>query len=164
MHCICCRQSLCVPPHPSVTSSYCIKTTGQIELVLAWMLPSNCPMLRWKEIRISQKYEYSPLELCPKGTLDFRHCKSIVLSTKLVDGRACWQHLRRSPRRLTLTAYIVYYTSVHRNAVTLNVLWICCTTCSYSYAAVGKISLDIARRAVPSFLFLLTFLMFGSMR
>ena len=48
---------------------------------------------------------------------------SIVLSTKLVDDRACR----------------------HRY---FELLWICCTTCSYNCAAVDKNSTDTARRAV----------------
>ena len=46
----------------------------------------------------------------------FRRGKSMVLSTKLVNGRACWPHLRRSTRRGW--TYIVYYRSVDRNAQT----------------------------------------------
>ena len=33
--------SVCLSVHPSVTSWYCIETTEQIELVLAWELPPN---------------------------------------------------------------------------------------------------------------------------
>jgi len=46
--------------------------------------------------------------------LKFRYSKSIVSSSKLVDGRTCWPHLRPSTRRVlddqccTLTAHKVY--------------------------------------------------------
>jgi len=44
------------------------------------------------------------------GNEKFRHGRSIVLSTKLVDGRACWPHSRRSTH--TGRTHIVYYVSV----------------------------------------------------
>ena len=80
---------------PSVTSRYCIETTGRIELVLARRLPSICPTLCYKEIWVSPK-----IRVLPSGTLSqntglrkFRHGKSIALPTKLiavvVDGQAC---------------------------------------------------------------------------
>jgi len=52
------------------------------------------------------------------GLGKFCHGKSIVFSTKLVDGRACWRHL--GLRRLIRSdrTHIVYYTSVHRNTLT----------------------------------------------
>jgi len=65
----------------SVTSRYCIETTGRIELVLARGLSSTYPTPCYKEIRVSRTV--------PNSRLKFRHGKSIVLSTKLVDGRAC---------------------------------------------------------------------------
>jgi len=68
----------------------------------------------------------------------------MVLSTKLVEGRACGLHLRRSTRRGW--TQIVYYTSVELHYFDL--FWICCTTYSYSYAAVNQISTDTARRVV----------------
>jgi len=53
----------------SATSWYCIETTGQIELVLAWRLLSTYPTLCYKEIRVIrylQNSGYFPLELCRK--------------------------------------------------------------------------------------------------
>jgi len=47
----------------------------------------------------------------------FRHGKSIVMSTKLVDGRACEPHERRSTRHCG--THIVYYTSVDCNPLAL---------------------------------------------
>ena len=93
-------NSLLFLTHPvclSVTSRYCIETTGQIELVWGMtggFLPSipDC----YIEIRVFPKirvtYFSVSLELCPKdpnsGLRKFRHGNSIVLSTKLIDGWA----------------------------------------------------------------------------
>ena len=60
---------------------------------------STYPTRCFKEIRVTPKIRVVT-KLCSKlWTLKIRHCKSILLSTKLVDGRACWPHLRRSTRR-----------------------------------------------------------------
>jgi len=49
---------------------------------------------------ISKNKDTSPRIFAPNsGLRKFRRSNSIVFSTKLVDGRACWRHLRRSTRR-----------------------------------------------------------------
>ena len=49
---------------------------------------------------ISKNKDTSPWIFAPNsGLRKFRRSNSIVFSTKLVDGRACWRHLRRSTRR-----------------------------------------------------------------
>jgi len=58
--------SSCVPPSarlsvcPSVTSRYCIETTGRIGLVLARRLPSTYTTLCYKEIWVSPKIRVLP--------------------------------------------------------------------------------------------------------
>jgi len=65
------------------------KRQNEFSRVLALELPSTYPPLCYKEIRIP----------CPNsGTRQFCHGKSIMSSTKLVDGRICGSHLRRSRR------------------------------------------------------------------
>ena len=61
---------------------------------------STYPTLFYKYIRVSPK-QGSPLLKYVQfsGLRKFRHGKSIVLSTKLVNGRACWTHSRRLTRR-----------------------------------------------------------------
>ena len=62
----CVRPFVCLPVCPSVTNRYCIERTGRIELFLARMLPSTYPTLCCKEIWVSPKLGYLPLELCAK--------------------------------------------------------------------------------------------------
>ena len=50
----------------SVTSQFCIEMTAQIKLILAWRLRSSYPTLCYKDMWVSQKITYFPLELCPK--------------------------------------------------------------------------------------------------
>jgi len=56
-------------------------------------------MLASFDLCVIRKFEYLqkgyfPLHFAPNSSLrEFRHCKSIVLSTKLADGRACGSHL-----------------------------------------------------------------------
>ena len=73
---ICCRRVSVRPSvRPSVTSRYCIETTGEIELFWAWSLPSTYSTLCYKEIWVSPKIR-------PK----LRTWKiSIALSRKIVD-------------------------------------------------------------------------------
>ena len=74
-------------------------------------------VLCYMEIRVSSKIRYFSLELYPKlWTGKISQGKSILLSTELVDGRACWQYLRRSTHRGWTHA--VYCTSVDRNVLT----------------------------------------------
>jgi len=47
--------SVCPSVRPSVTSRYCIETTGEIELFWAWSLPSTHSTLCYKEIWVSPK-------------------------------------------------------------------------------------------------------------
>ena len=58
--------SACLSVRPSVTNRYCIERTGRIELFLARTLPSTYPTLCCKEIWVSPKLGYFPLELCAK--------------------------------------------------------------------------------------------------
>ena len=106
------RPSVCL----SVTSRCCIETSW----VLAWRLPSAYPTPCYKEIWVSTKMEGTPLwNLVPNSRLrQFRHGKSIALSTKLVvivvvNGRACWRHLYDNRRVVA-----VYYTSACCNPLT----------------------------------------------
>jgi len=55
------------------------------------------------------------------GLRKFRHGKSIILSTKFVDGRDCWQHDGR--RVVVGFSHIVYYMSVDCNALTHVRFW-----------------------------------------
>ena len=71
--------------------------------------------LCYKEIRVSRKMTLLPSETLSQ-TLDpkkFATASRRVLSTKLVNDRSCWPHLRQSTRRGR-----THYTSVDRNAVT----------------------------------------------
>jgi len=69
------------------------------------------------------------------GLRKFRHGKLIVLSTKLVDGRACGSR-RSTPRCWT---HIVYYTSFGCNPLTQLLRFVPdLLSCSYSCAAVHK--------------------------
>jgi len=76
---------------------YCIEKTGLVELVLASRL-SYCIMRKFRYL-----YKNKDTSLWSfvrnSGLRKFRHGKSIALSTKLVDGRACWPRLQRSIRR-----------------------------------------------------------------
>ena len=91
--------SVCSSVCPSVTSWYRIETTDRIELVLTRELFSCC-----EKIRVPLEVRVFFFSVTSFRTLDwkFRHDKSIALSTKLVDERACWRHLRRSTRRRCL--------------------------------------------------------------
>jgi len=112
------------------------------EPLKAWRLPSTCPALCDKEIRVSPNVR----ELCPNSELrKFRHGKSIVLSTKLVDGRACWSHLRRSMR--CDWTHIICYTSVDRNAPT-PLLWFVVHYNLLFVQLFGRISTETALLAV----------------
>ena len=75
------------------------------------------------------------------GLRKFRHGKLIVLSTKLVDGRACGSRRRRStPRCWT---HIVYYTSFGCNPLTPLLRFVLdLLSCYYSCAAVDKLRLQ----------------------
>ena len=84
---------------PSVTSRYCVETTGQIELVLARMLRCTYPTLCCKGIWVSPKIRVHFSELCPKlrtlnkqnfATVSRSHCQqnsssSSSTTVELVD-------------------------------------------------------------------------------
>ena len=98
----------------SVTSRYCIDMTGRIELVfLAQRLFPPIPncVIRKFESKSTSFGNFAP----NSGLRKF--CKSIALSTKLVDGRACRRHLYDN-RRVVAS----YYTSVRCNPLT-PLLW-----------------------------------------
>ena len=119
------RLSVCLSARPSVTSRYYIETTGRIELVLAWTLPSMSAIRKFGHL---QKLGYFPLELCIK-LRTFRNiamesrsrCQQNSSTIELVDDT----HLCDSRRVVA-----VYYKSVDCNRLTP--LWICCTTGFYS--------------------------------
>jgi len=84
--------SLSVRPSGCVTSRYCIETTGRLQLVfLAWRFSSTYPTLSFiRTVGYLQNKGTSLWNCVPNsGHRKFRHGKSIMLSTKLVDGRAC---------------------------------------------------------------------------
>ena len=64
----------------SVTSRYCIETSGRIELILAWRLPSTCFTLHCKERWLSPNTRALPSGALSQGLRKFRHGKSIALS------------------------------------------------------------------------------------
>jgi len=81
----------------SVTSRYCIETSGRIELVLAWRLPSTCFTLHWKERWVSPNTRALPsgtLSQAPDlenfATASRSRCQKLVVV--VADGRACWRH------------------------------------------------------------------------
>jgi len=86
--------SVCLSVRLSVTNPFCLETTGRCMLVLAWSwLLFTYPTQCCEEILGISKWNFVP----SSGFRKFRHNRSIVLSTKPVDCRACWPHLRRSP-------------------------------------------------------------------
>ena len=94
-----------------------------------------------------KKLGYFSLELVPNfGLRKFRHGKSVVLPTKLFDGRACWRCLYDNR-----PVVVVYYTSVNCNPLTPLCRFVATLLYNlflYSCAAFGKVSTDMARRAV----------------
>jgi len=71
----------------SVTSWYCIETTGRIELVFGVEAPIPHCVIR--KCGYLQKSGYCPMELCPELPTLKLSLRQGALSTKLVDGRAC---------------------------------------------------------------------------
>ena len=95
------------------TSRSYIKTDARTELFfLAWRLPFICVIRKSEYL---EKWRYFPLKLCLKlwTQKKFATASRRVLTTKLVNDRSCWPHLRQSTRRGR-----THYTSVDRNAVT----------------------------------------------
>jgi len=159
---------LCPSVCPSVTRRSSIKADGRIEPgFFEWELISTCPTPFDKEILVASKIRVLPSET-PSQTL--------VLKNYFATGSRwwrCWWCVNKTRQRSSL--WITPRLSrrrahtTRRSTVTLQLhnfvlLWIFCTTCSYSCAAVDKISTDTARRAVPlrlsSFLFLAIVLCF----
>ena len=102
----------------TVTSRYCVERLDGSRWLLARELPSTYPTPCCKKIRVPQK-----IRVLHSGTLsetldleNFATFKSVVLSTKLVDGRACGSRLRQSTRRCW--THIVYCTTVYSNRLT----------------------------------------------
>ena len=91
-------------------------------------LPSTYPTLCYKEIWAS------PKRVLPSETLDLENCAAASRSrcqriVVVVDGRACWRHLYDNRRVVA-----VYYKSIICNPLTpFDLLWICRTTCFYSW-------------------------------
>ena len=91
-------------------------------------LPSTYPTLCYKEIWAS------PKRVLPSETLDLENCAAASRSrcqriVVVVDGRACWRHLYDNRRVVA-----VYYKSIIFNPLTpFDLLWICRTTCFYSW-------------------------------
>jgi len=66
--------------------------TRPIELVLAWELPLIYPKLRCKKIHVSLKNSNYRWTFAPNSGLyrKFRHGKSMVQSTKVIDPPNLW--------------------------------------------------------------------------
>jgi len=134
----------------SVTSRYCIKTTGRIELSFSMEASSHliahCVIRRFEYFRKQGYFPLIPLKLCSK------------LWTWKISPRQVDRVVNESSSTVELvddtydgrSVVAIYYTSINRNPLTpyIDLFWICCTSCSYSCAAVDKISPDIACRAV----------------
>jgi len=99
LSCVC--PSVCLPGWLFVTSRYCVETTVRVELVFGmWFSFHLAYTVLSRNSGISKNKDTSPWIFAPNsGLRKFRRSNSIVFSTKLVDGRACWRHLRRSTRR-----------------------------------------------------------------
>ena len=69
----------------SATSRYCIETTGRFKLVLAWVLPSTCPMHY-----VISKFESPPQKktmVLPSGTSS----QTLDLENFVTASRSCCQ-------------------------------------------------------------------------
>ena len=143
---LCLHATIALRPsvRPSVTRRYCTETTARIELFLAteasFHLSYNSTMC-CKEIRIPPKRR-----VLPSGTLS----RTLYLENFANVSPSCCQ-LNSSAVELVDYTYdgrrvvSVYYTSADPNALHyFDLLWICCTTCSCTCAAVNKISTDSA--------------------
>ena len=138
-------MSICLSVRLSITSRYCIKTSG-IELVFGMEAYSIYPILCYKEICVSPR-----IRVLPSGNLsrtpDFENfaaasksrCQQNLLSpssvVELVDDTymtvdESWLF---TTSRLTVTLLLHYF----------DLLWICCTVCFFD-----EILTEIACRAV----------------
>jgi len=112
----------------SVISRCCIETTGRIEVSFS----THCII---RKLGYLQKIRHFPLGLCPK----LRNRKF----------KTCRRRLRRlsslltTPIRQSTSRGCLLQVDQLLPSNSISDLWICCTTCSHSCAAV-----DTARRAV----------------
>ena len=129
----------------SVTSRCCIETTKRIETRLAWGL-------------------FPPILYCVRKIFGYLQNKGTSLwnfapNYMNVENFATASRSRCQPNSSTIEFVDDTYATVneswlftaHRSAVTrylhyFDLLLICCTTCSYSYATVDKILTDSASR------------------
>jgi len=127
----------------SVTSRHCIKSTGRIDLVfgmLASLYPSCRVLLGNSDL---QNKGASLWNFLPNSALiKFCRSKSMMLSTKLPSTVKVVDHTYDGRRVVA-----VYYRSVDCNPLT-PLLRFVVQLCSYSCAAVDKISTDKVHRAV----------------
>jgi len=106
---LCCRG---LPVCPSV----CLSQAGVVSKQIggsSWFLACRLFIIHtllYGNGQVSLKIRLLLSGTLSQGLRKFRNGKSIVVSTKLVDGRACISHLRRRTRRCW--THIVYYTSV----------------------------------------------------
>jgi len=81
---------VCLSVQLSVTSQYCIKTTGRIKLAFCMETSFHLSHFDTSENKGTSLWNYVP----NSGLRKFHHGKSPASSTKLVvDSWACWQHL-----------------------------------------------------------------------
>ena len=122
--------SSCVCPsvHMSVISRCCIETTGRIELVFDWRLPSTYPTLYCKEIWASPT-----IRVLLSGTLF--QTPDLENFARQVDRVV--NKTRRRRRRSSLLTTPIRQSTASRSTVTFQLhcwvlLSICCTICFYS--------------------------------
>ena len=111
------RPSVCL----SVTSRYCVETTGRIELAFG----HGSLVLAISYTVIQGNLGIYKIRAPFSGTLSQKLRTQQQNSVKLVDGRVCWPHLRRPTRRgWTNTVYctLVDCSALNRGA----------TTCTFS--------------------------------
>ena len=81
---------VCLSVQLSVTSQYCIKTTGRIKLAFCMETSFHLSHFDTSENKGTSLWNFVP----NSGLRKFHHGKSPASSTKLVvDSWACWQHL-----------------------------------------------------------------------
>ena len=121
--------------HPSVClsviSRYCIETTGRIEAVLVTGACFHLSHTVCKEIWVSLKTGVSGTSSQTSYLENFAAASRSrgQLFVVVVDGRVCWRHLHYDNRRVVA----VYYKLINCNHRTAFDLWVCRTTCLYSW-------------------------------
>jgi len=128
----------------SVTSRYCIETTGEIQLVFGT--------------------DASLLPYCVKGNASIFNIRVVLLEvcrklwTKTISPRQVDRVVNKTRRQSSLLPYLrrstchdcLLCTDVDRSLMLqlqyFDLFWICCTTCSCSCAVVDKISINRLRR------------------